>query len=146
MTATIPAQETPTLPAAIRDLFAARGLGDAPVRFAEPTSTRLDTGGWLRGGQVWAAIVGDRFVLAAAGPRPLLIQLPVAALSRAVYNHVTGELALPPISAFPRVPASPPGPSGAAIPPVRLDPLVARSLVSLATPPTPSSPGNPSDA
>jgi hypothetical protein len=60
--------------------------------------------------------------------------MPAAALSRAVYNHVTGELGFPPVQ------------FGSAIPPVRLDPLVARSLVSLAAPSTLSSPGNPSDA
>lgn len=140
MTPAVKLPEPTTLPAAVRDILAVNGLGDAPIRFAAQTGTRLDTGSWLHGGQVWAAVVGERFVLAAAGPRPLLIQLPVAALSRAVYNHVTGELAFPPIPAFPPVP------SGAAIPPVRLDPLVARSLVSLATPSIPSSPGNLSDA
>lgn len=134
MTATLTAAEPTTLPAAIRDLLAARGLGDAAVRFAAPTSTRLDTGGWLRSGQAWVAVVGDRFVIAAAGPRPVVIQLPAGALARAVYNHVTGELAFPPV------------PTGTGIPPVRLDPLVARALQSLATPSASTSPGNPSDA
>lgn len=134
MKATLTSGEPMTLPAAVRDLLAAHGLGAAPVRFAAPSATRIDTGGWLRGGQVWAAVVGKSFVLAAAGPRPSLIQLPVAALSQAVYNHVTGELGFPPF------------PSGSNIPPVRLDPLVARQLVSLATPSASSSPGTPSDA
>jgi hypothetical protein len=134
MTATATAGESTALPATLRDLLAAHGLGAAPVRFAAPSATRVDTGGWLRGGQVWAAVVGKSFVLAAAGPRPSLIQLPVAALSHAVYNHVTGELGFPPV------------PSGSNIPPVRLDPLVARALVSLATPSASSSPGTPSDA
>jgi hypothetical protein len=134
MTATLTSGAPATLPAAVRDLLAAHGLGAASVRFAAPSATRIDTGSWLRGGQVWAAVVGKSFVLAAAGPRPSLIQLPVAALSRAVYNHVTGELGFPPV------------PSGSNIPPVRLDPLVARELVSLATPSASSSPGTPSDA
>ena len=137
MTATLTSGEPTTLPAAVRDLLAAHGLGAAPVLFAAPTATRIDTGSWLWGGQVWAAVVGKSFVLAATGPRPSLIQLPVAALSRAVYNHVTGELAFPPIPAVP---------SGSNIPPVRLDPLVARELMSLATPSASSSPGTPSDA
>ena len=140
MTAMLTSGEPATLPAAVRDLLAAHGLGAAPVLFAAPTATRIDTGSWLWGGQVWAAVVGKSFVLAATGPRPSLIQLPVAALSRAVYNHVTGELAFPPTPAFPSVP------SGSNIPPVRLDPLVARELVSLATPSALSSPGTPSDA
>lgn len=134
MTATATAGESTVLPAAVRDLLAAHGLGTAPVRFAAPSATRIDTGGWLRGGQLWAAVVGKSFVLAAAGPRPSLIQLPVAALSRAVYNHVTGELGFPPV------------PSGSNIPPVRLDPIVARALVSLATPSSSTSPGTPPDA
>jgi hypothetical protein len=134
MTATLNSVEPTALPAAVRDLLAAHGLGDAPVQFAAPSATRIDTGGWLRGGQVWAAVVGKSFVLAAAGPRPSLIQLPRAALSRAVYNHVTGELGFPPV------------PSGPDIPPVRLDPLLARALVALASPSTPTSPGTPSDA
>jgi hypothetical protein len=140
MTAMLTSGEPTTLPAAVRDLLAAHGLGAAPVLFAAPSATRIDTGGWLRGGQVWAAVVGDQFVLAAAGPRPSLIQLPVAALSRAVYNHVTGELAFPPTPAVPSVP------SGSNISPVRLDPLVARELMSLTTPSALSSPGTPSDA
>jgi hypothetical protein len=134
MTATSAAGKTEALPAAVRNLLDAHGLGGLPVRFAAPSATRIDTGGWLRGGQVWAAVVDDRFVLAAAGPRPTLIQLPLTAVSHAVYNHVTGELGFPPVQ------------SGSAIPPVRLDPLVARSLVSLAAPSTPSAPGNPSHA
>lgn len=140
MTATPITVEPAALPAAVRDLLAAHGLGAAPVRFAAPSATRIDTGGWLRGGQVWAAVVGDSFVLAAAGPRPALVQLPRAALSRAVYNHVTGELAFPP------VPAGPSAAAGADIPPVRLDPLLARALVAFAAPSTPTSPGTPSDA
>ena len=131
MTSAPPSAPSATLPTAVRDLLASRGLGDAPVTFAAPSPTRLDTGGWLRGGQVWAAVVGDRFVIAAAGPRSTLIELPRAALARAVYNHVTGELGFPPVT------------SGPDIPPVRLDPLVARALVALASP---STPGSSSDA
>jgi hypothetical protein len=131
MTLSLPSETPTTLPTAVRDLLASRGLGDAPVTFAAPSPTRLDTGGWLRGGQAWAAVVGNSFVIAAAGPRPSLIQLPRAALSRAVYNHVTGELGFPPVT------------SGPDIPPVRLDPLVARALVALASP---STPGSSSDA
>jgi hypothetical protein len=134
MTATLAAGEQTSLPAAVRDLLAAHGLGDAPVRFAAPSATRLDTGGWLRGGQVWAAVVGDSFVLAAPGPRPELIRLPLTALSRAVYNHVTGELGFPPVRSGPSIPA------------IRLDPLLARALTALAHRSTPTSPGNPSDA
>ena len=134
MTATPNSVEPTALPAAVCKLLAAHGLGAASVQFAAPSATRIDTGGWLRGGQVWAAVVGKSFVLAAAGPRPSLIQLPRAALSRAVYNHVTGELGFPPV------------PSGPDIPPVRLDPLLARALVALASPSAPISPGTPSDA
>lgn len=134
MTAAATIDAPTTLPPAVQDLLAARGLGDAPVRFAVPTATRVDTGGWLRGGQVWAAVVGDRFVLAATGQRPTLIQLPAAALARAVYNHVTGELGFPPV------------PSGTVIPAVRLDPLIARTLMSLAATSTSTSPGATSHA
>lgn len=134
MTATPAADGSAVLPAALRDLLAAHGLGGLPVRFAAPSATRIDTGGWLRGGQAWAAVVGDRFVLAAAGPRPTLIRLPLTALSHAVYNHVTGELGFPPV------------PSGASIPPVRLDPVVARSLLAFPRSSAPTSPGTPSDA
>jgi hypothetical protein len=120
---------------ATHDLLAAHGLGGLPVRFAAPSATRIDTGGWLRGGQVWAAVVGDRFVLTASGPRPMLIRLPLTALSRAVYNYVTGELGFPPVP-----------PSATPMPPVRLDPFLARSLLAFACPSAPTSPGTPSDA
>ena len=135
MTVTPAAIAPAALPAALRDLLAAHGLGGLPVRFAAPSATRIDTGGWLRGGQVWAAVVGDRFVLAAPGPRPTLIRLPLTALSRAVYNYVTGELGFPPVP-----------PSATPMPPVRLDPLLARSLLAFARPSAPTSPGTPSDA
>ena len=69
---------------------------------------------------LWALVAGERFVLAAAGPRPYLLDLPLEMLGRAVYNHVTGAIVFPQ------------RPSGPGIPPVRLDPFVARTLLALA--------------
>jgi hypothetical protein len=123
-----------TLPAAVRNLLASHGLGEAAIRFAVKSASRVDTGGWLHGEPLWAVVAGNRFVLAAAGPRPSLIELPLEMLASAVYNHVTGAVV------FPR------GPSGQEIPPVRLDPLVARSLVALAAALPTSSPGTLSHA
>ena len=65
-------------------------------------------------------MLGDRFAIMATGPRPLVRVVPAAALGRAVYNHVTGELAFPPVT------------SGPPFPSLRLDPLLARSLLELA--------------
>lgn len=123
----------PALPDAIRRLLGPVRLADAPVRFAAPSLTTVDTGGWLRGERVWIGVVGDRLVIAAPGPTPLVRALPLDALAHATYNHVTGALA------FPRHGAA----SGPPLPTIRLDPLVARSLLGLA----PSSlPGTGSDA
>lgn len=129
VTATPTSGEPKALPTSVRELLAARGLGDVAVRFAAASATRVDTGGWLRGDRLWAMVVGDRFVLAAAGSRPYFLELPLAGLAAAVYNHVTGGLV------FPKAPAGPD------VPPVLLDPLVARSLLALAASPPSISPG-----
>lgn len=135
MTSARPAVATePRLPAAVRGLLEARGLAAAPVRFAAASATRIDTGGWLAGGPLWVAVVGERLVLAAAGQKPYLLDLPAAALSQAVYNHVTGTVVFRP------------GAAAEDVPPVHLDPLVARSLLALAAGPAPASPGTPSHA
>jgi hypothetical protein len=110
-----------TLPPEICELLAGHGLDAAGLRFA---ATSIDTGGWLRGAPLFVAVVGERFVLAAAGPRPLVRILPLSSISRAVYNHVTGELAFPPVKSGPPVPA------------VRIDPVLARSLFGLLPPPS----------
>lgn len=128
------------MPAEVRHLLEARlpaVAGD--VRWHARSGTLLDTGSWVARAAVHAAVCGDRLALVAAGPRPYVLDLPIAALSSAVYNHVTGELSFPHASV------------AAAVPPVRLDPLLARSLVALApastspTAPIPPS-GNPSHA
>lgn len=114
------------MPADVRQLLEARlpaVAGD--VRWHARSDTLLDTGSWVARAAVHAAVCGDRFVLIAAGPRPFVLDLPIAALSSAVYNHVTGELSFPHASVVP------------VVPPVQLDPLVARSLVALALCPTP---------
>lgn len=95
---------------------AAAGL---PVRWAARSGTLVDTGRWFRHAAVFAAVLGDRFAIVATGPRPLVRVVPAAALGRAVYNHVTGELAFPPVT------------SGPPFPSLRLDPLLARSLLDL---------------
>jgi hypothetical protein len=92
---------------------------DLPVRWAARSNTLGDTGRGFRRAPLFAAILGDRFALVATGPRPLVRVVPAAALGRAVYNHVTGELAFPPVT------------SGPPFPSLRLDPLVARSLLTL---------------
>ena len=144
---TVAASQSPAavtgLPAAVRETLAARfpSAAAAPVRWQAETATRLDTGSWLRRTSVHAAVIGDRLVAIAPGDRPVLRHWPLAAVAKAVYNHVTGELALPPgrddrAAAFT----------------LALDPLVARSLLVLAgspsapaPPPTPS-PGTPTHA
>jgi hypothetical protein len=84
----------------------------------------VDAGSWLARVPLHAIVCGDRLVLVAAGPRPVVVDLPLEALARAVYNHVTGEIVFPRPTG--RVP----------VPPLRLDPLVARGLLALAPPPT----------
>jgi hypothetical protein len=119
MTTAMAGAEAATIPPDVRDLLAGHGLAPAEVRFAAASATRIDTGGWLRGANLFLAVVGERFVLAAAGPRPLVRVLPLSALARAVYNHVTGELAFPPVK------------SGPSVPTLRIDPFLARSLFDL---------------
>jgi len=107
------------LPQAVAELLALpeHGLSVAALRWSAPTGTRVDTGGWLGPAVVHAALVGDRFVAAAAGPRPFVRVLPAAALAGSTYNHVTGELAVR---------------SAGDLPGLALDPLVARELVARA--------------
>lgn len=124
MTTAVAGSEVATLPPEICELLAGHGLDAAGLRFAAASTTRVDTGGWLRGSPLFVAVVGERFVLAAAGPRPLVRILPLSSISRGVYNHVTGELAFPPVKSGPPVPA------------VRIDPLLARSLFGLLSPPS----------
>ena len=116
------------VPTAVRQLLTDAGLADEPVRFAVTSHTSVDTGSWLRGRHVWAGVIGNRFVIAAPGPVPLVRVLPLGVLSLATYNHVTGSLA------FPR-----PAAGGEPLPTIQLDPLVARSLLGLA--PSSPSPG-----
>ncbi|NDC63216.1 MAG: hypothetical protein EBZ59_04345 [Planctomycetia bacterium] len=100
-----------------------------PVRWSATTGTRVDTGRWFRRAPVSAALVGDRLVLSAEGPRPFRRVLPASALGRAVYNHVTGELAFPapqPGGAGPQ-PATP-----SDVPGLLLDALAARELLDIA--------------
>jgi hypothetical protein len=125
MTSLATADDPTTLPADVRDVLVARFPAAAalPVRWQVETATRLDTGSWLRRAPVHAAVIGDRFVAVAPGPRPVVRHWPLAAVGKAVYNHVMGELVLPP------------GQSGLEPAfPLALDPLVARSLLALASP------------
>lgn len=98
----------------------APAAADLPVRWAARSGTLVDTGRWFRRAPLFAAVLGDRFALVASGPRPLVRVVPASALGRAVYNHVTGELAFPPVT------------SGPPFPSLRLDPLLARSLLDQA--------------
>lgn len=111
--------DTAGLPAAVAALLALpeHGLAGAAVRWSAATGTRVDTGGWLGPAALHVALVGDRFVAAAAGPRPFVRVLPAAALGRSAYNHVTGELAVH---------------KAGDLPGLALDPLVARELVARA--------------
>jgi len=109
------------LPTAVRETLAARfpAAAAAPVRWQAETATRLDTGSWLRRTAVHAAVIGDRLVAVAPGDRPVIRHWPLAAVAKAVYNHVTGELAFPPVK------------SGPSVPTLRIDPFLARSLFDL---------------
>ena len=132
--ATEPAGET--LPADVLRLLDDRLPAAADVRWHARSGTTLDTGSWLTRWRLHLLVCGDRLVMVAVGPRPYVLDLPVTMLSRAVYNHVTGELSFPEAAQGPTVPA------------IRLDPLVARSLLEFAPPsphPNPSA-GVPSHA
>jgi hypothetical protein len=76
--------------------LAQSALGASEVFVLLGTTSRVDVGGWLRGGRVWAAALADRLVLFAAGERPYCEELPYARLRGSVYNPVTGELVLAP--------------------------------------------------
>jgi hypothetical protein len=120
--ATEPAAET--LPADVLRLLRDRLPAAADICWHARSGTTLDTGSWLARGRLHLLVCGNRLVMVAAGPRPYVLDLPVAVLSQAVYNHVTGELSFPEAAQGPSLPA------------VRLDPLLARSLMEFA----PSSP------
>lgn len=130
MTSLATAGDPTTLPADVRNVLAARfpAAAGLPVRWQVETATRLDTGAWLRRGHVHAAVIGDRLVAVAPGPRPVVRHWPLAAVGKAVYNHVTGQLVLPP------------GRNGSEpVFPLALDPLVARSLLAVAHSPASAS-------
>ena len=131
MTAAAPQSTTASagLPADVRKTLSARfpAAAAAPVHWQAESATRLDTGSWLCRAAVHAAVIGDRLVVVAPGPRPLIRHWPLAAVAKAVYNHVTGQLVLPPgRSAF--------EPTFA----VALDPFLARSLLAVASSTPPS--------
>lgn len=135
--ATAAAAPVEPMPADVQRLIDARLPAAAhDVRWHARSDTLIDTGSWLSRAPLHAVVCGDRLALVAAGPRPLVLRLPLKALSRAVYNHVTGELSFPRASAGPEVP------------PLRLDPLVARSLLAFTpSPENPTSlPGTPRHA
>lgn len=118
MTATL----SPALPGDVQKTLRSHAptAADLPVRWAARSNTLVDTGRWFRRAPLFAAVLGDRFALVASGPRPLVRVVPASALGRAVYNHVTGELAFPPVT------------SGPPFPSLQFDPLLARSLLDLA--------------
>ena len=127
MTTSCPTDAALAVPADLQRLLDHRlpaAAGD--VRWHARTGTLLDTGSWLALAALHLLVCGDRLVLVAAGPRPYVLELPIAALSHAVYNHVTGELSFPHLDGEPSLPA------------VRLDPLVARSLLVFAPSSSPS--------
>jgi hypothetical protein len=108
----------------LRLLEARSPAAAATIRWHARTATMVDTGSWFARAPVHVLVGTDRLVLAATGPRPVVVELPLQALGRAVYNHVTGEIV------FPRTAVSAPAP------PLRLDPLVARELLAFAPSPT----------
>jgi len=131
MTSDTTTPAAPALSAAVRNVLRghpqAAPLADQPVRWLAASSTRIDTGSWLGPSPLTSAVVADRFVLVAAGPKPFVRVVPAAALCRAVYNHVTGELTFPSGAASAPAAEIAPGVRG-----LQLDSLAARSLVELA--------------
>jgi hypothetical protein len=135
--ATMPPPSAAAVPPAVLRLLEARSPAAAgQIRWHARSETEVDTGSWFTRAPLHALVGDDQLVLAATGPRPLVLELPLQALGRAIYNHVTGEIV------FPRMPGQPP------VPPLGLDPLVARDLLAFAPAPTDPTPpsGTPSHA
>lgn len=102
-------------PKAVRALLDELRGGEA-VRWVVATGSTVDTGGWLRGGRLWAGVTDTALLLAAAGRRSHGERLALADLRQSLYNHTTGELVL----------VRGPGRSRQ---PVRLEPMEASRLL-----------------
>jgi hypothetical protein len=121
---TLPPFAAAVPPAVLRLLEARAPAAAARIRWHAETGSVVDTGSWFTRAPLHVLVAADRLVLVAPGPRPLVVELPLQALGRAIYNHVTGEIV------FPRMPGHAP------VPPLGLDPLVARDLLAFAPAPT----------
>ena len=113
----------------MRSADGGNGLADAPLRWSAKSCTTVDTGDWFFRAPLFAALVGEQFVLVADGPQPLVRVFPEAVLRRAIYNHVTGELAFgatPSSNRLARATFDIPG--------LRLEPLAAKALLDLVGP------------
>ena len=84
------------LPAATRALLE-RAAGGDDVLVLVRTATRVDVGLWFRRRRLWVGCLAHAMVFVAPGPAPVAVRAPLAALAKARYNPVTGELALPPM-------------------------------------------------
>lgn len=115
------------LAAIVRSRTGGAAVADLPVRWLAETDTRVDTGGWLGGAPLTAAVVGESLVLVADGPRPFARVVPATALRQGVYNHVTGELAF-----FTQAPGGPAAEIAPGVHGLRIGPLAARALADLA--------------
>lgn len=68
----------------------------APVMCLVQTSTKVDTGGWLKKAGVWAGATNSDLFMLAAGKKPFLDKIPFNELRKSIFNHVTGCLILAP--------------------------------------------------
>ena len=78
------------VPAAITKLLDSQGIGKPVALFR--TGTRIDGGKWFVGSSVWVAVMEDRLVLLADGPRNFVQQIPHPELNKSFYSLVSGEL------------------------------------------------------
>ena len=72
------------------------GDGQDPIELIKST-TKIDTGGWMRNSNLWLAIFKDEVVVMAIGRRKYIDRAPLTDITQTHYCHTTGELVLAPI-------------------------------------------------
>ncbi|MCG3148813.1 MAG: hypothetical protein PCFJNLEI_02260 [Verrucomicrobiae bacterium] len=76
-------------------------MDTANPQWTLPTATKVDVGRWWQPARLWAVGTETELLLVAAGPRPVVVRVPLTDLRASLYNAVTGEVILAPATGVP---------------------------------------------